>query len=186
MNASLLQSERMGKSPNTCFARMLEGLCGRQKGGGKKKKHTKSPPPALPPSMTIYLWSWRIYIKQYSEHPSLLQPNVLEFLLPTWRSLKIKPWTKLMIWKNNPNHKTVDDLTPSLFTGTHEVCNLYHETDDWGKKLNTPIKTPPKCSNKLLQLSLVAGREWNKRIQFCSKWGHGNIPNIFNECMSKC
>lgn len=32
MNASLLQSERMGKSPNTCFARMLESLCGRQGG----------------------------------------------------------------------------------------------------------------------------------------------------------
>lgn len=44
MNASLLQSERMGKSPNTCFARMLEGLCGRQ----KKKAHkitSPSPPP---------------------------------------------------------------------------------------------------------------------------------------------
>lgn len=51
MNASLQQSERMGKSPNTCFAKMLEGLCGRQKGGGKKKKKiahkitSPSPPP---------------------------------------------------------------------------------------------------------------------------------------------
>lgn len=42
MNASLLQSERMGKSPTTSFARMLESLCGRQKGWrGERRGQSK-------------------------------------------------------------------------------------------------------------------------------------------------
>ena len=39
MKASLLQSERMGKTPKICFAKVLESLCGRQKKkGGEEVK----------------------------------------------------------------------------------------------------------------------------------------------------
>ena len=74
-----------------------------------------------------------------------------------------------MIWENNLSHRTVDDLTPSLplVPIKYVICIMKLMTEE--KKLDTPIKTPPKRSNKLLQLNLVARREWNKKIQFCSK-----------------